>query len=288
MIAKLMRKIFAAMCAVVIMCSMNYCAASKKVVAVIPLENVSGYEEEKVAEIMTEQLIVALHSSGAYTVVERAQLEAIIHEQELQYFVGDPSRAVELGKILGADYSMIGKVTMAVIEQNPTATTISAIGEMLGLGGIGGVAKDFVHKFKGRVQLDIRLIDNTTGAVIVARMIEGNKSGSSGSSALHNACKLAADNFLKNLATVNPFRAHVAEISGNDVYIDKGANDGLSHGEILKVFRETEPIFVNGRNVGMKQTQIGKARVVELHADYAICRMVDSKTARKGDVVSRS
>lgn len=286
MITKLIRKIFAAMCAVVIMCSMNYCAA-KKIVAVIPLENVSGYDEQKVAEIMTEQLIVALHSSGAYTVVERAKLETIVQEQELQYTLGDPNQAVELGKLLGADYSMVGKVTMAVVETNPTASTIGMIGEMLGIGGVGGIANDFVHKFKGRIMLDVRLIDNATGEIVVAKMIEGNKSGASVASAFHNACKLAAENFIKELATANPFRAHVADISGKDVYIDKGANDGLRNGEILTIFRETVPIVVNGRTVGMKSEKIGKARVAEVHADYSICRVVDVTTIRKGDIVSR-
>ena len=65
------RKIIAAISTIIIICSLNFCEASKKIVAVMPLENVSGYEEEKVAEIMTEQLIVAIHSSGGYTVVER-------------------------------------------------------------------------------------------------------------------------------------------------------------------------------------------------------------------------
>ena len=53
---KFMRKIIAAMCALMIICSLN-CAAAKKLVAVMPLENISGYNEEKVAEIMTEQII---------------------------------------------------------------------------------------------------------------------------------------------------------------------------------------------------------------------------------------
>ena len=286
MIAKLIGKIFAAMCAVAIMCSMNYCSA-KKIVAVIPLENISGYDEQKVAEIMTEQLIVAMHSNGAYTVVERARLEAIVQEQELQYTLGDPNQAVELGKLLGADYSMVGKVTMAVVEVNPTANTISALDEMLGLGKIGGIVEDFVHKFKGRIQLDIRFVDNTTGEVILARTVAGNKSGASVESALNNACKQAAENFIKNLNTLNPFRARVADISGNEIYIDKGSNDGLRCGEILTIYRESAPIVVNGKTVGFKRGKVGKARVVEVNDDYSVCKTVGSAVAHKDDIVSR-
>ena len=49
------------------------CNAAKKTVAVMPLENVSGYTEQRVAEIMTEQLIAAINGSGNYAVVEREQ-----------------------------------------------------------------------------------------------------------------------------------------------------------------------------------------------------------------------
>ena len=157
MIANIIRKIFAATCAVAIICSMNYCAA-KKIVAVMPLENVSGYDEEKVAEIMTEQLIVAIHSSGAYTVVERAQLGAIIREQGFQNIAVDPNQAVQLGKLMGANYSLVGKVTMAVVEQNPTASTITQIGELLGLGKIGSAAEPFVHKFKGKIIKNLKTV----------------------------------------------------------------------------------------------------------------------------------
>ena len=47
------KKIIAAIIAVAVICSLNFCEAAKKIVAVMPLENVSGYSEEKVADIMT-------------------------------------------------------------------------------------------------------------------------------------------------------------------------------------------------------------------------------------------
>ena len=288
MIANLIRKIFVAMCALAIISSMNHCAA-KKIVAVMPLENVSGYDEEKIAEIMTEQLTVAIHSSGIYTVVERAQLGTIIREQGFQNIAVDPNQAVKLGKLLGADYSMIGKVTMALVEGNPTANTINTIGEMLGLGDLSHTAENFVHKFKGRIELEFRLVDNTTSEIIVAKTVEGNKSGSNASSALHNACKNAAENFLKDLDSINPFRARVADVSGGDIYIDHGADSGLRRGEILIVVRESSPIVVNGRTVGMRQQEVGKIKVVEVNSDYAICRAEEwSGTIRAGDVVKRS
>lgn len=290
MIANSFRRIFAAICALAIIFSVNYCAAAKKIVAVMPLENVSGYNEEKVAEIMTEQLIVALHSSGAYTVVERAQMGTVIREQGFQNIAVDPAQAVELGKLSGADYSMVGKVTMALVENNPTADTIATISEILGLGDIGAAAQPFVHKFKGRIALEFRFVDNTTGEIVIAKTVEGSKSGASITAAFNNACRNAADNFLRELDYLNPFRARVAEISGADIYIDQGADSGLRRGDTLSVVREGGNIVVNGRIVGVKTESVAKIKVVEVNADYAICRAEaeSSSLIHKGDVVKRS
>ena len=58
--------------------------AAKKVVAIMPLENVSGYSAKNVAEIMTEQIIVTVQNSGQYTVSERLQMDKILREQGFQ------------------------------------------------------------------------------------------------------------------------------------------------------------------------------------------------------------
>lgn len=287
MIANWFKRIFAATCAIVIICSLNFCEAAKKIVAVMPLENVSGYDEQKVAEIMTEQLIVALHSSGIYTVVERAQMGAVIKEQGFQNIAVDPAQAVELGKLSGADYSMVGKVTMAVVETNPTANTVALISQLLELGDLGAMAEPYIHKFKGKIQLEFRFVDNTTGQVVVAKTIEGSKSGSSVTAAFNNACKNAADNFVRELDTINPFSARVAEVVGANIYIDHGSDSGLKRGDTLSVVREGGPIIVNGRTVGMKNQEVGKIKVIEVYSDYAVCRVEESAIIHKGDVVKR-
>ena len=276
------------MSALLIICSLNFCEASKKIVAVMPLENVSGYNEEKIAEIMTEQLIVAIHSSGGYTVVERPQMGAVLREQGFQNIAVDPSQAVELGKLSGAQYTMVGKVTMALVEPNPTAMAVAQIGALFQLGDIGALAGQYVHKFKGRIALEYRFVDNTTGEIIIAGTAEGSKSGSSEEDALNNACKNAAENFLKQLDITNPFRARVAAIDGSDIYIDQGAEAGLRQGETLQVVREGSPIVVNGKIVAVKQTELCKIKVVEVHSDYALCRAENSGTVHKGDIVRRS
>lgn len=284
-----MKKVIALLSALMIVCTLSCGEAARKAVAVMPLENVSGYSEEKVAEIMTEQLIVAIHSSGNYTVVERPQMGAVLREQGFQNIAVDPSQAVELGRLSGADYTMVGKVTMALVEANPTASAVEQLTSIFGLGTLGEMANGYVHKYKGKIGLEFRFVDNTTGEVVIAGTVAGNKSGASVPDAFNNACKNAAENFLRQLDVLNPFRARVAAVSGLDIYIDQGMEAGIRQGETLLVVREGSPIVVNGRVVAVEQTELGKIKVVEVNADYAICRATDSSaTIHKGDVVKRS
>ena len=283
---KFIGKIFLATLAVVIFCSLNFCEAAKKTIAVMPLQNISGYSDQRVAEIMTEQLLVAIHSSGGYTVLERTQMESVIKEQGFQNIMTDPNKATEMGKLSGADYTLVGKVTMTVVGNNPTASTVSQLKDRFGLGQIGNMADGFIKKFKSRVQVEVRFVDNKTGEIIIAKTIEGGKTGTTQIEALNSACKDAAENFLKELDTVNPFRARIAEISDEDIYIDHGSLDGLRKGEILVVAREGAPIVVNGKVVAVKQTVVGKIKVIEVNADYAVCKK-ESGEIHKGDIVKR-
>lgn len=261
-----------------VFCPISFCSAAKKTVAVMPLENVSGYNEQRVADIMTQQLITAIHNSGNYTVVERDQMGNILKEQGFQNIAGNPEKSVEQGKLAGANYTLFGKVVMAEFVNNPVGDLISKLGQF---------AKKFAHGVRCKIKFEFRLVDNETGEVAVAATAEGSKSGTTNAEALNEACKDTAENFLRELQKVNPFSARIAGISGSSIYIDKGANDGLREGETLLIFRESDAIIVNGKIVGMKQKELGKAKVSEVNTDYSICKIIEGDGIKKGDIVKR-
>ena len=286
MFKKFIGKIFFATLTAVIFCSLNFCEAAKKTIAVMPLENVSGYSDKRIAEVMTEQLLVAIHSSGGYTVLERTQIGTVLKEQGFQNIAGNPNNPTEAGNLSGADYTLVGKMTLAVIEEdieNLARILTEGADDIQKLIALAGGVKHY----KGKIAMEVRFVDSKTGEVVIAKTIEGNKSGATQAEALNAACKDAAENFLRELDTINPFRARIAEVSGEDVYIDRGSQDGLRQGEILTVAREGAPIIVNGKVVAVKQTVVGKVRVVEVNADYAVCK-IESGAIFKGDVVKRS
>lgn len=269
--------------------------AARKVVAVMPLENVSGYSEKNVAEIMTEQIIVALQNSGQYTVSERLQMGTVLKEQGFQNLTSDDP--IEMGAMSSADYSVIGKVTMASVKDRSAENVITALAAAaIGSGDeesktkavLSGIFGSSADAFTGSIELDVRFVDNRTGEVIFAKSFGGSQRGSDSAAALNGACKVAAENFLRELQTVNPFTARVADTYGENIYIDQGLASGLKRGDVLVISRETDPIVVNGKIIGMKQTAICTATVIEVTLDYAICRAEGTNYfVKKGDIVKR-
>ena len=257
------------------------CAAARKSVAVMPMENVSGYTEHLVAEIMTEQLIAALNQSGSYTVTERTQLGAAIREIGFQSTGAvNPDEAVRLGQMIGAQYSLVGKVTMAEVVDNPTGAVVDIF--------LPGVSK-WTGRYRSKVSMNMRFIDNKTGENILTIQAEGAKAGSDRYVALHEACKEAAKKALEQLVEKNPMIASVLDVEGDVMYIDRGAEAGLHVGDVLEIVREGDAVTNReGKIIAVKQIPLGKAKVEQVEEGYSICRILDNEESmQRGDLAKR-
>jgi curli biogenesis system outer membrane secretion channel CsgG len=266
--------------------------AAPKKVAVMPFQYVSGSSERRVAEIMTDQVTVALANSGMYTVLERTQLAHAIKEINFQWSgVVDPNQAIEFGKMSGADYTIVGKVLMAGVFQNTSQNTYNNLSGLFSkgkynkyLGGNRNPLKNFIPKYNGKVTLDIRFIDNTTGQLVFAKVVEGSRSGNDRASCLNEACHDAAANVLMEVQSINPFTGTVLDSVNGKVYIDKGFDSGIRQGEILIVFKEGRPILdTNGQIIAVDITEVGKIKVLEVNSNHSICKVVNG-----GDNIRRN
>lgn len=255
--------------------------AAKKSVAVMPMENISGYTEQRVAEIMTEQVIVALNRSGAYIVAERTQLGAAMQEIGFQSTGAvDTAQAIQLGQMIGAQYSLVGKVTMAEVVENSTG----AIVDIFVRGG-----SQWTGRYRGKVSMNLRFIDNKTGENILTIQAEGAKAGNDRSVALHEACKEAAGRALSELLKKNPMIASVLDVEGDIMYIDQGADAGLRVGDVLEIVREGNAVTNReGKVIAVKQIPLGKVKVEKVELEYSICRILDhADSMRRGDLAKR-
>jgi len=118
---------------------------------------------------MADQVVDALVNDGSFRVIERKKLDTVLAEQD---FAGsdraDPSAAklAKVGKVLGVKYIMAGSITKFSTEKRGGGVRVKGI-------GVGA------SKGKAQVNLTARIIDATTGEILLSAKGEGvsNKGG---------------------------------------------------------------------------------------------------------------
>jgi curli biogenesis system outer membrane secretion channel CsgG len=116
---------------------------------------------------MADQVVDALLEDGSFRVIERKKLDTVLAEQDFaQSDRADPSAAKlsKLGKVLGVKYIIAGSITKFGGEEKSYGG-----GGLVGgkLGGLG------LKKAKTEVSLTARMIDTTTGEILLSAKGEG-------------------------------------------------------------------------------------------------------------------
>lgn len=262
----------------VMMCISFSCFAAKKVVAVTGVESSVGTSYgRKAAQDFESQLVTALVQSGRYDVVERTQLDHVIRELGL-HSTGliSGNTAIQFGQLTGADYTVIGNVIAADVER----------------------FDNYLYKgYKGKVKFNFKFIDNKTGMIKIAQIVEGSDTVSEFENKnpdrnilLSGAVNDASKKIVELINSVNVLTGVVAGVSGDEAYIDLGSENGAHVGEKYIVYREGNVIThpVTGEIIAVKEEFVGVIKVKEANANYSVCEISKSKTPiKKGDKVKR-
>ena len=140
-------------------------------------------------------MITELHKSGAFRLLEREQLDAIASELKLnQSGLVDPSTALKVGRIAGAQYMMTGAVTLYYYSEKASGFALPILGS-------SSKAKT------AYVVLDIRIIDVETSEIVYAANQTGEATNKEKKS-IGSSSKMVGG--LLGLATRNAVEKHVA------------------------------------------------------------------------------
>ncbi len=121
---------------------------------------------------MADQVVDALVNDGSFRVIERKKLDTVLAEQDFaQSDRADPSAAklAKIGKVLGVKYIIAGSITKFSTESRGGAVRVKGI-------GLGG------KKAKSEVALTARVIDATTGEIMISAKGLGESSKGGGAS----------------------------------------------------------------------------------------------------------
>lgn len=236
--------------------------AAKKVVAVT---DVSCVMNDNVSRLAAHEFAVHLETviqnSGTYTVVERTRLSSVMRELGFQQSgsVSDQS-SVSIGKMTGADYTVMGSVVDANVAAQDNVLYKSV---------------------KAKAQFNYKIIDNTTGEVKVAEMVTGSSSMPLSDKVrvnsdqvrmlLSRAVAEAAEKVALKFADMNPLAGSVMKFIEDKAYVNLGTEQGVKVGDLYQIYREgeilTDPM---GNIIGVVEEDVAVGKVVDVKPNYCV------------------
>ena len=236
--------------------------AAQKVVAITKVGCSSNSNFQRLAaNEFYAQLETVIQNSGIYTVVERNRLDAVVKELGLHRsgLISDET-SVDIGKMTGADYTVIGNVV-----------------------GANVAAQDNVlyKSIKAKTQLSYKIVDNATGIVKIAEMVTGSSSMPLSDGVRHSHDQLrmllsravaeAAEKVADKFAEMNTLAGSVMEISDNKVYVNLGSEHGVRTGDFYRVFREGKMLRDPAGNIlGVVEEDVALAKVIDVKPNYCV------------------
>jgi curli biogenesis system outer membrane secretion channel CsgG/ribosomal protein L40E len=140
-------------------------------------------------DLAADQMTSLLFLTERFKVIERAQLNQLLKEQNLEGIVRSDELAKQ-AKVRGVDYLLLGKVTNLRVKREQTSNSfgVGQVGNLVGGPGgnvLGGAAvSNASTNINTDCGVDIRLVDPTTGEIVCANFSEYSKTDSASSMGL--------------------------------------------------------------------------------------------------------
>lgn len=209
-----------------------------------------------------------------YIVLDRSDLDEFLQEagiQNLAELEGD--KAVQLGNISGADYTLIGKIISA---------------EVIPFDNVAYVG------LKAKVVCELHLVDNRTGIVLNSNMVSGTDSSiiynrlndltntdilpeyfsTNANNLVCNAATDAANKVLAEMNKINPLSGEILSVDmiSKKVYFNLGYENGVQLNDIYTVYEEGSPLIQpkTGQIIGVKEKLLGTIEIVEISKSYSV------------------
>jgi curli biogenesis system outer membrane secretion channel CsgG len=269
-----------------------------------------------IADILVDRLV----SDGAYSVIERKELDKIIGEQNFANSDrADASTAAKIGRVLGVDAIIIGSITQFGSDDKKTDIAGGGVANRLSKFGIGGVSRS---KATAVVQITARMIDTTTAEILASVQGHGEESkngtgilGTGGSYAGMGAGALdmKSKNFRETILGTAVNKAVTEVANGLDqkasalptktvtidglvadaspdgtVIINVGSAAGVKVGAQLLVKRNVRDIHdpATGKVLRHVEDSVGTLTIMEVDAQSAVGKFSGPGKPQVGDTVS--
>ena len=272
-----------------------------------------------IADILVDKLV----NGGAYSVIERKQLDKILAEQNFSNSDrADSNTAAKIARILGVDAIIVGSITQFGRDDKSTAIGGGAASGTLNRFGLGGVK---TSKSTAVCTITARMINTSTAEILASVQGHGEESrsgagilGAGGSAAgmAGGALDMKSSNFANTIlgAAVNkattdvanglaqrasslptaptvliPIDGLVADVSPDGtIIVNVGSKGGVKVGDTLAVNRKVRDVKdpSSGRVIRSVVDAVGTLKITEVDESSAVGKFTGAGPAKVGDTVS--
>lgn len=242
---------------------------------------------------IADEFVTEFLNTKKFRLIEREQIDKIIQEQDFgQSGRVDAKTAAKIGKILGVDFLVMGRVT----EFSFKSTEVGGISLKKGI-GLG------LKNTKANVAIDARLVDASSAEIIASVTGKGNKSTANVKVAYEwNAIAFGSDEFRKTdlgkatreavasaaqqlaekaYASGGPSQPAklsgvVAYASGNRVIINIGSSSGVNQDMVFVVSKVLEVVKdpTTGEVIDEVTEAVAEIKVTEVKDKSATCTVL--------------
>lgn len=223
----------------------------------------------------TNKFVTALVNTRKFDIVERQRIDDLLKEMQLTTTgITDPKRAVKAGQAIGADYVLMGEISvfeiLATWMQVPGTTRWSVT-------------------LTGRIIVDMRIVDSRTSRVVAAdkgevehetkalfdHRVEIVVDGKYIDTMQRTLCE---DLVIKTIDGVYPVK--VMAFSGGVVNLNRGEGGGLAVGQVLDVYVEGQEMVDpdTGETLGAEEVKIGRIKVTEILPRFSKAAVVETSS----------
>jgi len=223
------------------------------------------YKEEDV-NLLTDKFITALVNTNKFDVIERRRLDDLTAEQRLsQSGAVDPGRLIQTGKLIGADYVVMG--SMSVFKTGVEYKNIpytSKLHEIL----------------TADVIVDLRVVEARTGRILAAEkgdvnytdkaIVDTRRTEVVTPRFLDDLQRAVVDQLTQNVvATIYPVK--VSSSRGGIIFLNRGAGGDMQPGDLFQVFSTGHEIRDPDTNqkLGFEEIEIGTLRVTDVAPEFS-------------------
>lgn len=203
-------------------------------VGVVNFQNKTPSRVLGIGEAAADILGTILQKTERFIIIPQQDMASILNQQSMGASgVIDPTTAAQMGKVLGLNAIVTGAITAYSEAEEGVDLLVTQKKKQI-----------------ARVTVDYRIVDTTTGIQIMADSGQGEYAKTTGrvlglgskstydtdlrDGALRDALTKAMVNMLKQLEETD-WNGRIADIQGQNVYINAGKKTGLKVGDILVV-----------------------------------------------------